>query len=83
MKKRRIKISDKYNKNERPYYIINDNENSRVRISKVINFKSIEEIIFDKKLTKALVVDNYFDTNYMKKIKKEAIEYPVSKELES
>ena len=83
MKKRRIKISDKYNKNERPYYIINDNENSRVRISKVINFKSIEEIIFDKKLTKALVVDNYFDTNYMKKIKKEAIKYPVSKELES
>ena len=83
MKKRRIILSELYNKKDRPYYILKDNDNSRMRISKIANFRSIEEIIQDKKLTKALVIDNYFDTEYMKKIKKEAIKYPVSKELES
>lgn len=83
MKKRRMKFSDVYNKKDRPYYITKDNDNSRVRISKIASYRSIEEIVQDKKLTKALVVDNYFDTEYMKKIKKEAIKYPVSKELES
>ena len=29
-----------------------------------------------------LDIDNFFDTKYMKKIKKEAVKYPVSKELE-
>ena len=82
MKKRKLKYGDKYNKVERPYYIIKDNDNSRIRISKINIFSSIEEIVHDKMLTKALVVDNFFDTNYMKKIKKEAIKYPVDKELE-
>ena len=65
-----------------PYYIIKDNDNSRIRILKINNFSSIEEIVHDKMLTKALVVDNFFDTNYMKKIKREAVKYPVAKELE-
>ncbi len=82
MKKRRIKYSDVFEKNERPYYIKKDNENSRVRISKITSFRSVEEIVQDKKITKALVIDNYFDTDYMKKIKKESIKYPVSNELE-
>lgn len=82
MKKRKLKYGNKYNKVERPYYIIKDNDNSRIRISKINNFLSIEEIVHDKMLTKALVVDNFFDTNYMKKIKKDAIKYPVAKELE-
>ncbi|MBQ4570668.1 MAG: hypothetical protein IJB21_03135 [Bacilli bacterium] len=82
MKKRKLKYGDKYNKVERPYYIIKDNDNSRIRILKINNFSSIEEIVHDKMLTKALVVDNFFDTNYMKKIKREAVKYPVAKELE-
>lgn len=82
MKKRKMKYGDKYNKNERPYYIIKDNDSSRIRISKINSFASIEEIVHDKMLTKALVIDNFFDTSYMKKIKKDAINYPVSKELE-
>ena len=82
LKKRKLKYGDKYNKTERPYYIIKDNENSKIRISKISNFLSIEEIVQDKLLTKALVIDNFFDTKYMKKIKKEAVKYPVSKELE-
>ena len=55
MKKRRIKFSEIYNGKDRPYYIMKDNDNSRIRISKVSNYKSIEEILQDKKLTKALV----------------------------
>ena len=82
MKKRKLKYGDKYNKGDRPYYIIKDNDNSRFRISKINNFSSIEEIVHDKMLTKALVIDNFFDTNYMKKIRKDAIKYPVAKELE-
>lgn len=82
MKKRKLKYGDNYNKVERPYYIIKDNDNSRIRILKINNFSSIEEIVHDKMLTKALVVDNFFDTNYMKKIKREAVKYPVAKELE-
>lgn len=82
MKKRKMKYGDKYNKNERPYYIVKDNDNSRIRISKINVFSSVEEIVHDKMLTKALVIDNFFDTPYMKKIKKDAITYPVSKELE-
>ena len=82
LKKRKLKYGDKYNKVERPYYIIKDNDNSRIRILKINNFSSIEEIVHDKMLTKALVVDNFFDTNYMKKIKREAVKYPVAKELE-
>lgn len=83
MKKRRLQYSDSYNKKERPYYVIKDNENSRTRISKITSYNSIDEVIQDRKLTKALVIDNYFDTEYMKKLKKESIKYPVSKELES
>ena len=53
-----------------------------MRISKITNFNSVEEIVHDKKITKALIIDNYFDTDYVRKIKKEAIKYPISKELE-
>lgn len=83
MKKKKIQFSDAFNRTERPYYILKDNENSRTRIRKITNFESVNKIVQDKQLTNALIVDNYFDTNYMKKIKKEAIKYPVSKELES
>ncbi len=83
MKKKKIRYSETYPKSERPYYITKDNDNSRLRIIKISNFNSITEIIQDKKITKALVIDNYFDTDYMKKVKREAIPYPVSKELES
>ena len=83
MKKKKIRHSETYPKSERPYYITKDNDNSRLRIIKISNFNSITEIIQDKKITKALVIDNYFDTDYMKKVKREAIPYPVSKELES
>ena len=33
------------------------------------------EIVQDKKLTRALISDNYFDNDYMRKIKKEVISY--------
>ena len=82
LKKRTLQYSDAYNKKERPYYIIKDNDNSRTRISKISNYGSIDTVVQDRKLTKALVIDNYFDNEYMKKLKKESIKYPVSKELE-
>ena len=82
LKKRTLQYSDAYNKKERRYYIIKDNDNSRTRISKISNYSSIDVVVQDRKLTKALVIDNYFDNDYMKKLKKESIKYPVSKELE-
>ena len=83
MKKRKLQFAAFLNKNDRPYYVIKDNDNSRMRVQKIKYFKSIEEIVQDKKITKALVIDNYFETEYMKKVKKEVIKYPVSKELEN
>jgi predicted TIM-barrel enzyme len=53
-----------------------------MRINCISNFTSINDIMQDRELTKALVVDNFFDTSYIKKIKKEAVSYPVFKELE-
>ena len=82
LKRRKIKFSDKYTKGDRPFYLIKDNESSKMRISKITNFNSVEENVHDKKITKALIIDNYFDTDYVRKIKKEAIKYPISKELE-
>lgn len=82
MTKRKLTYSLVYSKNQRPYYVNDDNANSRMRINCISNFQSINEIMQDRDLTKALVVDNFFDTSYIKKIKKEAVSYPVSKELE-
>ena len=82
MKKKKIVYSTSYDKNQRPYYICTDNVNSRMRISQITSFKSINEIMQDKELTKALITEDFFETNYMKKIKKEAISYPTNKELE-
>ena len=82
MTKRKITYSLAYPKGQRSYFVNDDNANSRMRVSCISNFKSINDIMQDRELTKALVVDNFFDTSYIKKIKKEAVSYPVSKELE-
>lgn len=80
MKKRKLIYENNYPRQERPYYVLNDNSSSRIRINRISNFDSVNEVVQDKRLTKALIVDNYFDNEYMKKIKKEVLSYPTNNE---
>ncbi|MBR2138562.1 MAG: hypothetical protein IJ966_04595 [Bacilli bacterium] len=80
MKKRKLIYENNYPHQERPYYVLNDNSSSRMRINRISNFDSLNEVVQDKRLTKALIVDNYFDNEYMKKIKKEVLSYPTNNE---
>lgn len=75
MKKRKLKYESNFPRQQRPYYVLNDNSTSRSRINRISNYNSINEIVQDKKLTRALISDNFFDNDYMKKIKKEVISY--------
>lgn len=75
MKKRKLKYESNFPRQQRPYYVLNDNSTSRSRINRISNYNSINEIVQDRKLTRALISDNYFDNDYMKKIKKEVISY--------
>ena len=71
-------------KKDRPYFLINDNNKNELKIDKVNNYayyESISNQIQNQKMTKALVIDNYFDTKYLSKIKKESIQYPANKSL--
>lgn len=75
MKKRKLKYESNFPHQQRPYYVLNDNSSSRSRINRISNYNSINEIVQDKKLTRALISDNYFDNDYMRKVKKEVISY--------
>lgn len=85
MKIKKTKVDKKLNFSERPYYINNDNEKSGLKIERPNNYayyKGISELVQDKNITKALVIENYFDTDSLSKIKKESIQYPINDKLE-
>lgn len=84
MKIKRIKVDKRIDKVERPYYVHDDNKKSDFKIEKLepySGYNTYAEITTDKNITKALVIENYFDTEYLSKIKKEAIQYPVNEKL--
>ncbi len=73
---KKLNIDKKIAQKNRPYYIIEDNENSDYKINKIADnnyFESINNVMADQCLTKALIIDNYFDTEYLAKIKKDSI----------
>lgn len=73
---KRLEINKNASRNERPYFVNNDNNMSDYKIEQptfYTYYENLTNVLGDQKLTKALVVDNYFDTDYLLKIKKEAI----------
>lgn len=73
---RKIHFSKKEKKDSRPYYIIDDNRNSNVRVSKLVDFSIINEMNDQRSKSMIQVRNNYFDTPYLAKEKQESIKYP-------
>jgi hypothetical protein len=73
MDKKKINLDRDTYKTERPYYIIADNVNSQMKITKLNNFESIKNLNSSKEVKTAIIKNNYFDNAYVTKIKKDAI----------
>ena len=73
---RKIHFSKKEKKDNRPYYIIDDNRNTNVRFSKLVDFSIINEMNDQRSKSMIQVRNNYFDTPYLAKEKQESIKYP-------
>lgn len=61
---------------DRPFYIIEDNAKSSFRIDRKQSFNFVSEIQNNDDIKKIQCRDNYFDNEYLSKIKREAIPYP-------
>ena len=73
---RKILFYKKASKENRPYYIVEDNVNSNIRISKLVDFSIINEINDQRQKSMVQVKNNYFDTPYLAKVKQDSIKYP-------
>ncbi len=72
----KLDIDKNMPQNQRPYYINEDNVKSDYKISQphsCFYYNNLNNIMGDQKLTKSLIIDHYFDTIYLIKVKKEAI----------
>ena len=73
---RKILFDKNIKKDNRPYFILNDNVNSNVRVSKLFDFKMINELNNQRRESMIQVKNNYFDTPYLAKEKQDSIKYP-------
>lgn len=83
MKYQLLRYQNKSKKN-RPYFLIDDNNKNEIKIDKANSYTYYESIanqIQNRNMTKALVLENYFDTKYLSKIKKETIKFPTNENL--
>lgn len=72
MNKKKLNITNNDIKNNRPYYVLDDNENSLLKITKI----TYSDCVFDLGLTKEeaeqLSDYDFFDNDFLQKIKKES-----------
>ena len=73
---RKILFAKNIKKDNRPYFICDDNANSNIRITKLFDFKMINELNNQRRDSMIRVKNNYFDTPYLAKEKQDSIKYP-------
>lgn len=75
MNNKKLNFNSKESKNNRPYYVLEDNNNSLLKIMKITNSEYVNNVGLTKEQAELLSDYGFFDNEFLLKIKKESNVY--------